>query len=117
MYGVVEGDIADDAMNIKVKKVLEKPEEPPSNLSILPVYVFNPLIFRALEKTGYGKGDEKQLTDGIEKLIEWGFEVYAIKLNADDKRLDIGTPKFYAEALYLSAKGAGIKLKEVEREE
>jgi len=117
MYGVVEGDVTDDAMNIKVKKVLEKPEEPPSNLAILPVYIFKSLIFRALEKTGYGKGDEKQLTDGIEKLIEWGFEVYAIKLNADDKRLDIGTPKFYAEALYLSAKGAGIKFKEVEREE
>lgn len=107
MYGVLEGEeIAENVY--KVRKVIEKPEKPPSNLSILPVYVFKPIIFRALEKTPYGGKGEKELTDGMQKLIEWGFEVIAVKLDENDKRLDIGDPGFYAEAVHLSAKWARI---------
>ncbi|MHC1609989.1 MAG: UTP--glucose-1-phosphate uridylyltransferase [Candidatus Methanospirareceae archaeon] len=107
MYGVIEGEeIGGDIY--EVKRVVEKPEKPPSNLAILPVYIFKPIIFRALEKIPYGKGNEKQLTDGIQKVIEWGFEVLAVKLNQTEKRLDIGNPEFYAEAVYLSAKWVGI---------
>ena len=107
MYGVLEGEEIEEGV-YAVKRVVEKPEKPPSNLSILPVYVFKPIIFRALEKISYGKGNEKQLTDGIQKLIDWGFRVLAVKLNQNDKRLDIGNPEFYAEALYLSEKWAGM---------
>jgi len=107
MYGVVEGEEVEEGV-FKVKRVVEKPEEPPSSIAILPVYVFKPIIFRALEKIPRGKGGEKQLTDGIQKLIEWGFSVYAVKLGDDERRLDIGTPEFYAEALYLSGKWAGV---------
>ena len=107
MYGVVEGEEIEEGV-FKVKRVVEKPEEPPSSIAILPVYVFKPIIFRALEKIPRGKEGEKQLTDGIQELIEWGFSVYAVKLGDDERRLDIGTPEFYAEALYLSGKWAGV---------
>jgi len=107
MYGVVEGEEVEEGV-FKVKRVVEKPEKPPSSIAILPVYVFKPIIFRALEKIPRGKGGEKQLTDGIQKLIEWGFSVYAVELGDDERRLDIGTPEFYAEALYLSGKWAGV---------
>lgn len=107
MYGVMEGEEIEEGI-YKVKRVVEKPEKPPSNLSILPVYIFKPIIFRALEKIPYGKRNERELTDGIQKVIEWGFEVLAVKLHQSDKRLDIGDPEFYAEAVQLSAKWAGI---------
>jgi UTP--glucose-1-phosphate uridylyltransferase len=68
----------------------------------MPVYVFHPVIFKALEKTQPGKGGEIQLTDAIQKLIEWGLNVYAIKLDKDQIRLDIGSPETYWEALSLS---------------
>ena len=107
MYGVLEGEEIEEGV-YKVKGVVEKPEEPNSNLSILPVYIFRRNIFGALKEIPYGKGNEKQLTDGIQRLIEEGFKVLAVKLNKNDKRLDIGTPEFYAEAIYLSKKRAGI---------
>ena len=108
MYGVVEGEELGKDVYM-VKRVIEKPEEPVSNLAILPVYIFNPNIFNALRSIDLGVGNEKQLTDGIQKLIDWGHKVFAVKLDKDDKRLDIGNPEFYAEAISISAKWAGVK--------
>ena len=108
MYGVVEGEELEKGVYM-VRRVIEKPEEPVSNLAILPVYIFNPTIFNALEIIKLGEGNEKQLTDGIQKLIYWGHKVFAVKLDRNDKRLDIGNPEFYAEAISLSAKWAGVK--------
>ena len=46
-YGVVE--LVDDAKGtIRVRRVVEKPESPGSKLAIMPVYVFQPAIFKAL---------------------------------------------------------------------
>jgi UTP--glucose-1-phosphate uridylyltransferase len=83
----------------RVKKVVEKPERPTSHLAIMPIYIFRPVIFKALKETPPGKGNEIQLTDGIQKLIDWGFRVYALKLNPKDVRLDIGTTETYRDAL------------------
>jgi len=66
------------------------------------VYVFNPTIFKALRAIRPGKGGELQLTDAIQKLIDEGRRVEAVKLRHDDIRLDIGTPETYWEALQLS---------------
>jgi len=100
-FGIIEADEVENGV-YKVNAAVEKPEEPPTNLAIMPVYVFHPVIFKALEKTQPGKGGEIQLTDGIQKLIEWGLNVYAVKLNKDQIRLDIGSPETYWEALSLS---------------
>ena len=110
MYGEVIGVEIEEGV-YRVIKVVEKPEEPVSNLAILPVYIFNPTIFSALRSIDLGVGNEKQLTDGIQKLIDWGHKVLAVKLDKNDKRLDIGNPEFYAEAISVSAKWAGIKYK------
>jgi len=100
-YGIIEAEETEKGI-YKVKAAIEKPEKPPTNLAIMPIYVFNPVIFKALEKTPPGKGGEVQLTDAIQKLIEWGLNVYAVKLNQDQVRLDIGSPETYWEALSLS---------------
>jgi len=100
-FGIVEAEEIESG-TYKVRAAIEKPEKPPTNLAIMPIYVFHPVIFKALEKTQPGKGGEIQLTDAIQKLIEWGLNVYAVKLNQDQVRLDIGSPETYWEALSLS---------------
>jgi UTP--glucose-1-phosphate uridylyltransferase len=100
-YGIVEVEkLAGE--NYRVNKAIEKPEKPTSKLAIMPIYIFRPVIFEALEKTPPGKGEEIQLTDGIQMLIDWKRKVYAIKLKPDENRLDIGSPETYWHALRLS---------------
>jgi UTP--glucose-1-phosphate uridylyltransferase len=100
-YGVIEGNEIETGV-YKVRRAIEKPEKPTTNLAIVAVYVFHPVIFKALEKTVPGKDKEIQLTDGIQTLIDWGLNVYAVRLNQGTIRLDIGNPETYWEALSLS---------------
>lgn len=100
-YGIVEGEEVDPGI-IRVKSVVEKPENPKTNLAIMAMYVFQPIIFKALEATEPGKNGEIQLTDAIQKLIDWGLKVYAVKLNSGYEHLDIGSPERYWQALELS---------------
>lgn len=102
-YGIIEVEEMEEGV-YKVKGAVEKPEKPSTNLAIMPIYVFHPVIFDALEKTLPGKGGEIQLTDAIQRLIDWGLNVCAVRLNPDDVRLDIGSPETYWEALSLSYK-------------
>jgi UTP--glucose-1-phosphate uridylyltransferase len=95
-YGVA--DVNMDGSGLVVKSVIEKPDQPKTNLAIMPIYVFNRSIFKALESIRPGKGGELQLTDAIEKLIEWGCGVRAVKLLDGESRLDIGTPENYWKA-------------------
>jgi UTP--glucose-1-phosphate uridylyltransferase len=101
IYGVIEGDEV-ELGTYRVKKVVEKPDKPQTNLAIVPIYVFNPVIFKALEATPQGKGGEIQLTDGIQKMIEWGLKVYAVKLPSNGMVVDIGNPESCWEAFKLS---------------
>jgi UTP--glucose-1-phosphate uridylyltransferase len=100
-YGIVEGDEVEPGI-IKVKSMTEKPQKPKTNLAIMAMYVFHPIIFKALEQTTPGKNGEIQLTDAIQKLIDWGLKVYAVKLDKSYSHLDIGSPERYWEALELS---------------
>lgn len=92
-YGII--DPGDDNM---IKGLVEKPEEheAPSELGISGLYVFEPVIFEAIDKIGKGKGGEYQLTDAIDKLREEGY-----KVGYDDitgTRIDVGTPERLREA-------------------
>jgi UTP--glucose-1-phosphate uridylyltransferase len=100
-YGIVEGDEVEPGI-IKVKSVVEKPEKPKTNCAIMAMYVFQPIIFKALETTKPGRNGEIQLTDAIQKLVDWGLEVYAVKLDSGYSHLDIGSPERYWQALELS---------------
>ena len=79
--------------------VEEKPSKPKSNYAIMPLYYFKPIIFKYLKKIRKGKGGEFQLTDAIQKLIEGGGKVAAIKLLQREEEIDIGTPKLYKKSL------------------
>lgn len=102
-YGVIDVEEIDGRV-YKVKYAVEKPKKPATNLAIMPIYVFHPVIFEALQKTLPGKGGEIQLTDAIQRLIDEGLNVFAVRLNPDEARLDIGSPETYWEALSLSYK-------------
>lgn len=100
-YGVVEGDEVSEGVTL-VRSLEEKPERPKTNLAIMPIYIFDSVIFKALEVTKPGKGGEIQLTDAIQRLVDWGLKVYAVRLRPDEQRLDIGTPQTCWESLTIS---------------
>lgn len=83
----------------RIEKVIEKPKEKISNLAIMPIYAFEPIIFNSLESIPRGYGNEIQLTDAIQKLISWGLNVNYEILEKDSKRLDIGHPMFYYKSI------------------
>lgn len=70
-YGVInpKGEV-EIGKPIEVQGFVEKPkpEEAPSNLSIMGRYILTPTIFDALNATNPGAGGEIQLTDAIELL-------------------------------------------------
>lgn len=92
-YGII--DPGDD--NI-VDGLVEKPEEheAPSKLGISGLYVFEPVIFEAIDKIGKGKGGEYQLTDAIDLLREEDYKVGYD--NIMGTRIDVGTPERLREA-------------------
>jgi UTP--glucose-1-phosphate uridylyltransferase len=75
-YGVIAGDVVDEAINHgrlrRLTSLVEKPEPEtaPSNLAIIGRYVLTPKIFDKLEQTTRGAGGEIQLTDAIQELME-----------------------------------------------
>ena len=93
-YGVIIGNERNGF--IEVEDVMEKPSKPPSNKVIVAVYIFSADIYDALEKTKPKQG-EHQLTDAIRYLIRVGEKIHAIRVHG--KRLDLGTPEYYLEAL------------------
>lgn len=95
-YGIVDGEMIEDR-TYEVKRLVEKPsiEDAPSNVAALGRYVLTPEIFECLERTPRGKGDEIQLTDGMDLLRE------SQKIMAYDftgKRYDTGDKLGYLKA-------------------
>lgn len=100
-YGVVEASERRDGVH-QVRKIVEKPEAPKSDLAVMPIYIFKQTIFDAIAQAGPGLGDEIWLTDAIQLLVDRGRPVYAIEMGADEVRLDVGNPETYWEALQSS---------------
>ena len=79
----------------RIQKLMEKPQEPPTNLAVVGVYYIqnSSLLFHSLEEIiaqDIRTGGELQLTDGLQKMIDAGepMEVF----NVDDW-LDCGNPE------------------------
>lgn len=100
-YGVIIGEPIDDRI-FKVKGAIEKPKTPPSKMAIQAVYVFNKKIFKALKSINPDAGGELQLTDAIQWLIEHHSKIFALQLETDEIRIDIGSPDTYWQALKAS---------------
>jgi UTP--glucose-1-phosphate uridylyltransferase len=88
-YGIVGGNNLSDNV-IQLNELIEKPDrkQAPSNLAIAGRYILTPEIFRALEKTPRGKGNEIQLTDALRILLK---EEGIIATIIEGKRYDMGS--------------------------
>lgn len=95
-YGVV--DVGDDGV---VRELVEKPADPPSNRAISGVYVIDDsdALFDALayliENDLRGAGDEYQLTDALQRMVETGSTLGTFDV---EDWYDCGRPETLLEA-------------------
>ena len=97
-FGVIVGSPMENRL-YKVDRIVEKPKNPPSNLTAVGIYAFGPEIMEALERIPMGVNNEIQLTDAIQNLIENKHSVFAREMGEGEIRIDIGKPETYRIAL------------------
>ncbi len=95
-YGILDIG-ADDGRLVEVKGLVEKPkpEDAPSNLSIIGRYVLRPEVMQYLGMLERGTGGEVQLTDAMAKLIG---QVPFHGLRYEGRRFDCGDKIGFLEA-------------------
>jgi glucose-1-phosphate thymidylyltransferase len=80
----------------EITDVVEKPDDPPSNLVMTGFYTFTPAIFHACHLVQPSDRGEYELSDAIDLLIQSGRTIDAIGL--DGWRIDVGYPEDRDEA-------------------
>jgi len=80
----------------EIVEVVEKPEDPPSNLVMTGFYTFTPAIFHACNLVQPSDREEYELSDAVDLLIHSGRTIDAIRM--DGWRIDVGYPEDRDEA-------------------
>ncbi len=95
-YGILDIGVEDGRL-VEVRGLVEKPkpEDAPSNLSIIGRYVLLPQVLEYLSKMERGAGNEVQLTDAMAKLIG---RVPFHGLRYEGRRFDCGDKVGFLEA-------------------
>jgi glucose-1-phosphate thymidylyltransferase len=89
--------------NGRVSRLVEKPKEPPSNLAVAGVYVFDACVHEVIDTLKPSRRGEYEITDAVRALIESGKAVVPVEVLGWWK--DTGYPEDVLEAnrLLLSA--------------
>ncbi|MFD1600102.1 UTP--glucose-1-phosphate uridylyltransferase AglF [Halobellus rarus] len=80
----------------EIIEVVEKPDDPPSNLVMTGFYTFTPAIFHACHLVQPSDRGEYELPDAIDLLIQSGRTIDALRL--EGWRIDVGYPEDREEA-------------------
>ena len=75
----------------EITEVLEKPDDPPTNLVMTGFYTFSPAIFHACHLVQPSDRGEYELPDAIDLLIQTGRTIDAIRM--EGWRVDVGYPE------------------------
>lgn len=95
-YGIIDSSPVAKSLS-KVNAIVEKPavDKAPSNQAVVGRYILSPRIFKLLEQTERGAGNEIQLTDAIAKLLK---EETVLGYEFTGKRYDCGSKSGYLQA-------------------
>ncbi|AHF98669.1 UTP--glucose-1-phosphate uridylyltransferase [Halostagnicola larsenii XH-48] len=90
----------------EVVEVMEKPDDPPSNLVMTGFYTFTPAIFHACHLVQPSDRGEYELPDAIDLLIQSGRTIDALRM--DGWRIDVGYPEDRERAEERIAEESGV---------
>jgi glucose-1-phosphate thymidylyltransferase len=80
----------------EITEVVEKPDDPPTNLVMTGFYTFSPAIFHACHLVQPSVRGEYELSEAVDLLIQSGRTIDAIRM--DGWRVDVGYPEDRDEA-------------------
>ena len=80
-----------DIQNGQIKKIMEKPQNPPTNLAVTGIYFLTPVIFDIIKRLKPSQRNELEITDALDMLLN---ENHIITYNMiTDYWKDTGTPE------------------------